>query len=219
MSVLEECWALSKLTRSVPSFSRKTLHRRAVSGSAICLRHGLLLQGTSAFHGQAHAQCVLHACGGCQPAVTHMLSRYQDRCSLANERPVADTQGMDTLPRLDVLAQHDPAASSAQPVPPADYDSPWKEALEQYFPDFLAFFFPLVHAEIAWEHGYEFLDTELERVVRDATIGRRYADKLVKVFLRAGQETWLLIHVEIQGYPDPDFAQRMFVYYYRIFDR
>ena len=115
--------------------------------------------------------------------------------------------------------QHDPAAPSAQPVPPADYDSPWKEALEQYFPDFLAFFFPLVHAEIAWEHGYEFLDTELERVVRDATIGRRYADKLVKVFLRAGQETWLLIHVEIQGYPDPDFAQRMFVYYYRIFDR
>jgi len=115
--------------------------------------------------------------------------------------------------------QHDPAAPSAQPVPPADYDSPWKEALEQYFPDFLAFFFPLAHAEVAWEHGYEFLDTELERVVRDATIGRRYADKLVKVFLRAGQETWLLIHVEIQGYPDPDFAQRMFIYYYRIFDR
>jgi hypothetical protein len=115
--------------------------------------------------------------------------------------------------------QHDPAAPSAPPVPPADYDSPWKEALEGYFPDFLAFFFPAVHAEIAWERGYEFLDTELERVVRDATIGRRYADKLVKVFLRAGQETWLLIHVEIQGYPDPDFAQRMFVYYYRIFDR
>ena len=72
----------------------------------------------------------------------------------------------------------------------------------------------------AWPwRGYEFLDTELERVVRDATIGRRYADKLVKVFVREGQETWLLIHVEIQGYPDPDFAQRMFVYYYRIFDR
>ena len=126
---------------------------------------------------------------------------------------------METLPRPDMRAQHDPAALCATPMPPADYDSPWKEALEQYFPDFLAFFFPLVHAEVVWEQGYAFLDTELERVVRDATIGRRYADKLVKVFVREGQETWLLIHVEIQGYPDPDFAQRMFVYYYRIFDR
>jgi hypothetical protein len=34
-----------------------------------------------------------------------------------------------------------------------------------------------------------------------------------------GAETWLLIHIEVQGYPDPDFARRMFVYYYRIFDR
>jgi hypothetical protein len=23
-----------------------------------------------------------------------------------------------------------------------DYDSPWKEALERYFPEFMAFFFP-----------------------------------------------------------------------------
>jgi hypothetical protein len=105
------------------------------------------------------------------------------------------------------------------PAPPADYDSPWKEALEQYLEAFLAFFFPDVHAGIAWDRGYEFLDTELERVVRDATVGRRYADKLVKVFLLDGHETWLLIHIEIQGYPDPAFAQRMFVYHYRIFDR
>ena len=102
---------------------------------------------------------------------------------------------------------------------PTDYDSPWKEALEQYFADFLAFFFPEIHAGIDWSQGYVFLDTELERVVHDAALGRRYADKLVKVFLRNGQETWLLIHVEIQGYLDPDFAQRMFVYHYRIFDR
>ena len=111
------------------------------------------------------------------------------------------------------------ASPTPMPTPPADYDSPWKEAIEQYFAAFLAFFFPVVHAGIAWDRGYEFLDTELERVVRDATIGRRYADKLVKVFLVGGTETWLLIHIEIQGYPDPDFARRMFVYYYRIFDR
>jgi len=30
----------------------------------------------------------------------------------------------------------------------ADYDSPWKEALEEYFEAFLAFFFPLLHADV-----------------------------------------------------------------------
>jgi hypothetical protein len=126
---------------------------------------------------------------------------------------------METLPTHDQLSDQETALPAPMPTPPADYDSPWKEAIEQYFAAFLAFFFPVVHAGIAWDRGYEFLDTELERVVRDATIGRRYADKLVKVFLVDGAETWLLIHIEIQGYPDPAFAQRMFVYYYRIFDR
>jgi hypothetical protein len=126
---------------------------------------------------------------------------------------------METLPTPDQRSDEETTTPAAIQAPPADYDSPWKEAIEQYFAPFLAFFFPVVHAGIAWDRGYEFLDTELERVVRDATVGCRYADKLVKVFLVNGTETWLLIHIEVQGYPDPDFAQRMFVYYYRIFDR
>jgi hypothetical protein len=120
-----------------------------------------------------------------------------------------------------------PASYSAPPQPTAepsavarpDYDSPWKEAIEQYFEAFLAFFFPRVHADIDWDKGYEFLNTELERVVRDATLGRRYADELVKVFLRDGTETWLLIHIEVQGYPERALNQRLYVYNYRIFDR
>jgi len=31
-----------------------------------------------------------------------------------------------------------------------DYNSPWKDLLERYFPAFLAWFFPAVHADI---HG------------------------------------------------------------------
>lgn len=50
-------------------------------------------------------------------------------------------------------------------------------------------------------------------------MGRRYADKLVKVHLRDGRETWLLIHIEVRGYPDAAFEKRMFVYNYRTFDR
>ncbi|MCP4756855.1 MAG: cytosolic protein, partial [Proteobacteria bacterium] len=100
----------------------------------------------------------------------------------------------------------------------AEYDSPWKTALENYFEQFMFFFFPNIHAEIDWSKGYEFKDTELARIVRDATLGRRYADRLVKVFLLDGDEAWLLIHIEIQGYVDNTFEKRMFVYNYRISD-
>ena len=58
---------------------------------------------------------------------------------------------------------------------PDDYDTPWKEALEQYFDAFIAFFFPQVHASIDWESGYEFLDKELQQVARDAELGKRRA--------------------------------------------
>jgi hypothetical protein len=75
-----------------------------------------------------------------------------------------------------------------------DYDSPWKEALERYLPQFLEFFFPEAHGDICWERGYEFLDKELQQVVRDAELGRRLADKLVKVWRTGGEEVWVLIH-------------------------
>ena len=101
----------------------------------------------------------------------------------------------------------------------ADFDSPWKEAIEVLFPAFMNFFFPDIAAAIDWSRGYEFLDKELEKITRDATLGRRYADKLVKVFLLGGQEAWLLIHIEVQGYWDAGFPKRMYVYNYRIFDR
>jgi hypothetical protein len=80
-----------------------------------------------------------------------------------------------------------------------DYDSPWKDVLERYFPAFLAFFFPAIDAAIDWAHGYEFLDKELQQIARDAQLGRRYADKLIKVWRRDGDEVWVLIHVEVQG--------------------
>lgn len=102
---------------------------------------------------------------------------------------------------------------------PDDYDSPWKDMLETYFEPFLAFFFPHVHAEIAWARGYTFLDKELRQVVRDAALGRRLVDKLVKVWRIDGTEAWVLIHIEVQGQEESDFGQRMYVYHYRIYDR
>ena len=107
----------------------------------------------------------------------------------------------------------------AMPDHAADYDNPWKEALDYYFEPFLLLVFPHIWGDIDWQRGYESLDKELQRVVRDAETGKRHADKLLKVWLQDGQETWVLIHVEVQSQVDSDFAERMFTYHYRIFDR
>jgi hypothetical protein len=74
-------------------------------------------------------------------------------------------------------------------------------------------------AGVDWRRGYEFLDKELQQVVRDAELGRRFADKLVKVCTRDGKETWVLVHVEVQGQAERGFDERMYVYNYRLFDR
>lgn len=100
-----------------------------------------------------------------------------------------------------------------------DFDSPWKEALEEYFEAFLAFLFAHVHAAVDWPPKFEFLDKELQQIVREAEHGRRYVDKLARVWLKNGREGWILIHVEVQAAEEADFAERMYVYNYRLFDR
>ncbi|NJL90082.1 MAG: hypothetical protein HC916_10030 [Coleofasciculaceae cyanobacterium SM2_1_6] len=63
------------------------------------------------------------------------------------------------------------------------------------------------------------MDKELQQVVRDAELGRCLADKLVKIWCKDGAETWVLIHGSVQSQYEADFAERMFVYHYRIFDK
>ncbi|MBC1225187.1 hypothetical protein GNF09_36085, partial [Nostoc sp. UCD120] len=85
----------------------------------------------------------------------------------------------------------------ANKTPLTEYDSPWKQILQLYFQDFMLFFFPQAHSEIDWSRGFEFLDQELQQVVRDAELGKRLIDKLVKIYRIGGEESWLLIHIEI----------------------
>jgi hypothetical protein len=59
-----------------------------------------------------------------------------------------------------------------------EYDSPWKEAIENYSQECLEFFFPLAAKDIDWQRGYNFLDKELQQIAPDAEIGRRYVDKV-----------------------------------------
>lgn len=100
-----------------------------------------------------------------------------------------------------------------------DYDTPWKDALQRYFPEFMSFYFPDACEEIDWSVPWSFLDQELAQVVRDAELGVRRVDKLVSVTRRGGADQWVLIHIDVQESFDRSFAERIFVYNYRIYDR
>ena len=91
--------------------------------------------------------------------------------------------------------------------PPNDhYDSPWKEAIEHYFREFLIFYFPDAYRSVDWSKEHIFFDQELRAVVQDAELGTRFVDKLVRVTERSGEERWIYIHVEVQGTRQSEFA-------------
>ena len=100
-----------------------------------------------------------------------------------------------------------------------DYDNPWKSIIELYFRDFISFFFPWIEPEIDWSKEIKFLDKELQKVVRDAEILKRYADKLIEVHRLDGETSLVLCHIEVQSQYETDFSSRMYSYNYRLRDR
>ena len=94
----------------------------------------------------------------------------------------------------------------------------WKGIIEDFFPQFMDFFYPDVVHQFDLERA-EFLDQEFDQLFPDIEGHVRRVDKLVKVPLLEGSEKWILVHLEVQGYYDKDFQKRMFTYAYRIFDR
>ena len=99
------------------------------------------------------------------------------------------------------------------------FDESWKNIIEALFPHFLKFFVPKLYFDTDFTKKVYFLDKEMKQLSRSGRSGAKYVDKLVKICLKNGKEQWLLIHIEVQGYSDKSFPQRMFRYYYRIFDR
>ena len=99
-------------------------------------------------------------------------------------------------------------------------DTLWKGILENIFADFLSFFFQESENLFDVEKGFQFLDKELEQLFpAEEILSPKFVDKLVKVFTKSGNEEWILVHIEVQGYNDEDFGERMFTYFYRILDR
>src|SRR5262245_56864508 len=112
-----------------------------------------------------------------------------------------------------------PTAGTAEPLREAGmprWDAAWKEVLQQLFPQAVELLLPALHAEIDWARGVEFLETELRQAIRGARPPRGVVDLLARVWRRDGEETWLLVHVEVQRSSEPGFALRMFDYHERI---
>ena len=101
----------------------------------------------------------------------------------------------------------------------AYFDEAWKNVIEQFCPHLLHFFVPELYEDADFEKDIHFLDKEMEELGIISLKGAKYVDKLVQVFLKDGEEQWILVHIEVQGYSDEDFSLRMFRYFYKAFDR
>ncbi|HYN79308.1 MAG TPA: hypothetical protein VES73_16110, partial [Lamprocystis sp. (in: g-proteobacteria)] len=62
----------------------------------------------------------------------------------------------DRGPRTRDLAM---AENAERPSPATDNDTPWKNALEHHFPEFIAFYFPGAHAGIDWSTRWSSFST------------------------------------------------------------
>lgn len=101
-----------------------------------------------------------------------------------------------------------------------DHDGHWKYLIFRWFKQFVAFFAPQLYDKIDFTKPVEFLDKELDKIIKDESKkGNKRCDALVKAFFKNGETKWLLIHIEIQHGYDKHFAKRMFTYYCRIWDR
>ncbi len=100
-----------------------------------------------------------------------------------------------------------------------DFDNPWKYALRLFLEKFMNFCLPRLALPIDWSRGYESLDKELQKIIPTSQIGKRISDLLFKVWLKNGEEKWILIHLEVQSQKSNDFAHRMFIYSYRTYDQ
>lgn len=109
--------------------------------------------------------------------------------------------------------------ANSLPTPKADYDGAWKEAFELYLPGLTHLCFPSVAALIDWDAGFDFLDKDLEEIMRDADLGKQHVDKLIKIRQREGTDQLMLFHVEIASQDHVQLARTMYQYHHRLEDR
>ena len=106
-----------------------------------------------------------------------------------------------------------------------DFDAAWKSILEAFEMEVVELLFPEIFDEIAWELGTESLDLELQEIQKEIfdkdSTEKIISDKIIKVRLKNQNSKILFIHVEVQSYSSEEgiFGERMFRYFYRIWDK
>lgn len=98
-------------------------------------------------------------------------------------------------------------------------DEIWKDIIGELFPEFVQFFLPKLYEDIDFDKEIISLEQELNKLLPESEEKKRRIDKLLQVSLKTGEKKLILIHVEVQGYYDTEFEERIFSYYYRIYDR
>ncbi|MBV5257681.1 DUF4351 domain-containing protein [Synechococcus moorigangaii CMS01] len=96
-----------------------------------------------------------------------------------------------------------------------DHDLLFKELLTTFFWDFLALFAPEI-LETAEQDSFTFLTQEVFNDLPGQA--RRNVDIVAKLRFR-GQETCFLVHIENQAASQAEFAERMFLYFARLYEK
>jgi Putative transposase, YhgA-like. len=106
-----------------------------------------------------------------------------------------------------------------------DFDAAWKSILEAFEKEIVELLFPEIFKDIAWEFGTDSLDNELQEIQKEIfdkeNNEKVISDKIIKVRLKDKKSKILFIHVEVQSYTSENevFGERMFRYFYRIWDK
>ena len=106
-----------------------------------------------------------------------------------------------------------------------DYDAAWKTILEAFEEEIVELLFPEIYNKINWKIKSEALDNELLEIQKEIfskeEAEKIISDKIIKVTMKNNESKILFIHVEVQSYSSNEniFAERMFRYFYRIWDK
>ncbi|MDI4647210.1 Rpn family recombination-promoting nuclease/putative transposase [Cohnella hashimotonis] len=97
----------------------------------------------------------------------------------------------------------------------APHDEAFKKLLQTFFKEFIQLFFPELDEWIDYFHTRLLMQELLVDIVGSEA---RQLDLLMETKLK-GQDAYILFHLEPQSYRDPKFAERMFIYFSRLFEK
>lgn len=95
------------------------------------------------------------------------------------------------------------------------HDEAFKKLLEVFFKEFIELFFPQLMPLLDFGHARFLMQELLVDIVGEQS---RSLDLLLET-KSADSSAFVLVHLEPQSYRDPQFHERMFIYYSRLFER